>query len=581
MQRIKIFSIISIITLVVFLNACNCIPKEKNTSFKTICNPVDLSYRFTLRDQAPYWREAADPSLVNFKGEYYLFLSKSGGYFHSTDLINWDLITTNDLPLEKYAPAVTVIDGEIYFTASVGTNQIYKSANPKSGKWELVTDKFPYILNDPALLYDPDIDRLFLYSGSGAATPITVIELDKKTCLPISNEKVLFYANANKHGWEVAGDYNTIYNHTAWLEGVWVNKRKGKYYLQYAVPGTEFKSYNNGMYVSDNPMGPFTLAKHNPFSYKPEGFVNGLGHGSSFQDNYGNWWNIGTATISKRHMFERRISLYPTFFDNDGEMYAYSGFGDFPTIVPDKRITSPKDLFPGWMLLSYKKDVTVSSALADYPAQNAVNEDIRTWWSAQTGNKGEYLSVTLDDKAKVYAVQVNFADQDATLSGRTDSIYYQYVIEGSNDGMEWVKLVDKSKNKVDAPNDYIQLNCPVAVKYVRITNVYVPSGKFSISGFRVFGKVAKPMPTETKFTTLTRKNENRRTVNLSWQKVNDAIGYNIRFGTAREKLYHSYLVYDVSALSINVLDTEQPYYFTIDTFNEAGITEGTDVKEVP
>lgn len=92
-----------------------------------------------------------------------------------------------------------------------------------------------------------------------------------------------------------------------------MNKYKGKYYLQYAVPGTEFKSYSNGVYVSEHPLGPFTLLRHNPFSYKPEGFVNGIGHGSTFQDIHGNYWNIGTSTISKRHMFERRVSLYPVF----------------------------------------------------------------------------------------------------------------------------------------------------------------------------------------------------------------------------------------------------------------------------
>jgi hypothetical protein len=62
----------------------------------TICNPVNLSYRFCL--DAPSRREAADPTLVIFKGEYFLFASKSGGYFHSKDLINWHLIATSDLP---------------------------------------------------------------------------------------------------------------------------------------------------------------------------------------------------------------------------------------------------------------------------------------------------------------------------------------------------------------------------------------------------------------------------------------------------------------------------------------------------
>ena len=47
----------------------------------TICNPVNLNYRFCL--DKPSRREAADPTMINFKNEYYLFASKSGGYWHS------------------------------------------------------------------------------------------------------------------------------------------------------------------------------------------------------------------------------------------------------------------------------------------------------------------------------------------------------------------------------------------------------------------------------------------------------------------------------------------------------------------
>jgi hypothetical protein len=35
---------------------------------QTFCNPLDLAYRFQL--QTPSRREAADPTLVQFKGEY-------------------------------------------------------------------------------------------------------------------------------------------------------------------------------------------------------------------------------------------------------------------------------------------------------------------------------------------------------------------------------------------------------------------------------------------------------------------------------------------------------------------------------
>lgn len=531
----------------VLLTAC----EKTNNCFKTICNPVNLSYRFSL--DSPSWREAADPSMIKFKDEYYLFLSKSGGYFHSTDLIHWNLITTDDLPIEKYAPTVMEMNGEIYFTASIATNKIYKSRDPKSGKWELVTDQFPYILADPMLFYDSDNDKVYLYYGSGAATPMMGMELDKNSFMPKGEATSLFYSNAEKYGWEVSGDYNTNYKHTSWLEGAWMNKYKGKYYLQYAVPGTEFKSYSNGVYVSEHPLGPFTLLRHNPFSYKPEGFVNGIGHGSTFQDIHGNYWNIGTSTISKRHMFERRVSLYPVFFDKDGDAYAYTAWGDYPMIVPDKKVSSPQDLFPEWMLLSYKKEVETSSTLEGYPAANAVNEDIRTWWSAKTADKGEFMTVDLGQNSKIYAIQINFADQDAMISGKVDSTFYQYRIEDSQDGITWNMTVDKSENKAEAPNDYIQLDKPVNARYVRITNIYFPSGKFSISGLRVFGKVDKPLPAVAQFTQLVRSNDNRRTIELTWNEVNDATGYNIRFGTDKDKLYHNYLVYQTNKVSRGLL----------------------------
>lgn len=558
----------------VLLTAC----EKTNNCFKTICNPVNLSYRFSL--DSPSWREAADPSMIKFKDEYYLFLSKSGGYFHSTDLIHWNLITTDDLPIEKYAPTVMEMNGEIYFTTSIATNKIYKSRDPKSGKWELVTDQFPYILADPMLFYDSDNDKVYLYYGSGAATPMMGMELDKNSFMPKGEATSLFYSNAEKYGWEVSGDYNTNYKHTSWLEGAWMNKYKGKYYLQYAVPGTEFKSYSNGVYVSEHPLGPFTLLRHNPFSYKPEGFVNGIGHGSTFQDIHGNYWNIGTSTISKRHMFERRVSLYPVFFDKDGDAYAYTAWGDYPMIVPDKKVSSPQDLFPEWMLLSYKKEVETSSTLEGYPAANAVNEDIRTWWSAKTADKGEFMTVDLGQNSKIYAIQINFADQDAMISGKVDSTFYQYRIEDSQDGITWNMTVDKSENKAEAPNDYIQLDKPVNARYVRITNIYFPSGKFSISGLRVFGKVDKPLPAVAQFTQLVRSNDNRRTIELTWNEVNDATGYNIRFGTDKDKLYHNYLVYQTNKVSINILNADQTYYFTIDSFNEAGVTKGKEIKIV-
>ena len=548
-----------------------------NQKQTTICNPVNLNYRFCL--DAPSRREAADPTMVNFKNEYYLFASKSGGYFHSTDLINWDLITSKDLPLEDYAPTVVVMKDTLYFMASKGAPvTIYKTANPKSGNWQIANSSFPIGMIDPDLFVDDD-GHLYFYYGCSNIDPLYAVELDSKTLNPIGKAVEILNSNKNKFGWERPGDYNNK-EVQPWIEGSWMTKHDGKYYLQYAGPGTEYKSYCDGVYVSDKPLGPFKLAANNPVSYKPEGFIAGAGHSSTFQDKYGNYWHVSTMTISQKHMFERRLGLFPTFFDKDGEMSVYTGFGDFPLKVPTKKISGPEELFPQWMLLSYNKPVEVSSELPNHPKSFATNEDIRTFWSAQTGNKGEWLTIDLQNECTVNAIQINYTENETNLFGRNTDIYYQYLLQYSSDNKTWKTLADKSKSKTDVPHDYIELSTPVKARYIRLTNYKVPGGTFAIAGLRIFGNGGGKVPSIVKNLSMERSETDRCIVKLNWDKTPDATGYTIRYGNQRDKLYQNYQVFGDDTLIIRSLNGLQKYYFTIDAFNENGITKGENIIEL-
>ena len=548
-----------------------------NQKQTTICNPVNLSYRFCL--DAPSRREAADPTMVNFKNEYYLFASKSGGYFHSTDLINWDLITSKDLPLEDYAPTVVVMKDTLYFMASKGAPvTIYKTANPKSGNWQIANSSFPIGMIDPDLFVDDD-GHLYFYYGCSNIDPLYAVELDSKTLNPIGKAVEILNSNKNKFGWERPGDYNNK-EVQPWIEGSWMTKHDGKYYLQYAGPGTEYKSYCDGVYVSDKPLGPFKFAANNPVSYKPEGFIAGAGHSSTFQDKYGNYWHVSTMTISQKHMFERRLGLFPTFFDKDGEMSVYTGFGDFPLKVPTKKISGPEELFSQWMLLSYNKPVEVSSELPNHPKSFATNEDIRTFWSAQTGNKGEWLTIDLQNECTVNAIQINYAENETNLFGRNTDIYYQYLLQYSSDNKTWKTLADKSKSKTDVPHDYIELSTPVKARYIRLTNYKVPGGTFAIAGLRIFGNGGGKVPSIVKNLSMERSETDRCIVKLNWDKTPDATGYTIRYGNQRDKLYQNYQVFGDDTLIIRSLNGLQKYYFTIDAFNENGITKGENIIEL-
>ena len=66
-------------------------------------------------------------------------------------------------------------------------------------------------------------------------------------------------------------------------------------------------------------------------------------------------------------------------------------------------------------------------------------------------------------------------------------------------------------------------------------------------------------------------------VKLNWEKAKEAIGYNVRYGIAPNKLYLNYQVYNVDSLNIYSLNGELDYYFTIDAFNENGIAESNKI----
>ena len=543
-------------------------PASKSKKEGLVCNPLNLNYRF--QPSNPSRREAADPTVVVFKGEYYLFASKSGGYWYSSDLASWTYVKTDSYEVENYAPTVIVINDTLYLLGSKKAKQnIYKTHDPKSGNWEIAYKDFPIVVWDPCLFMDEN-NRLYLYWGCDDVTPISAIELNSKTFEPIGKPVVCFNSSTETLGWERYGEYNQS-TRRPWIEGAWMNKYNGKYYLQYASPGTEFRSYNDAVYVSNNPLGPFEIAKHNPFSYKPGGFATGAGHGSTFKDNYGNYWHVGTMTISVKHMFERRLCLFPTYFDKDSILYAMSRFGDYPIIIPNKKVDCPDQLFTGWMNLAVNKPVFASSELSGYPKENAVNEDIRTYWSASTGKKGEWLTVDLGSNCKVNAIQINFGEQNTTLLDNIVPIFNQYIIESSWDNIHWSMLIDKSLNEKDLPHDFVQLAKPIQARYVRITNVKVSDGNFAIRGLRVFGKSKGKKPKAVKNFEVKRLNVDSCVVNLKWSKVKRSAGYNIRYGNDAQKLYHTYQVTDIDSLTIRSLNSKSKYFFTIEPFNECGV----------
>lgn len=537
-------------------------------SQQTFCNPLNLNYRFM--SDAIDAREAADPVIILFKDDYYLFASRSGGYWTSPDLNDWTFVVPTGLDdIEVYAPAALVMGDTVYYTAS-GSGRIYKTADPESGVWTEGPSIGGYY--DPALFLDDD-GRLYMYHGltnTKTSANIRMVELDPTTFQEIGSQVDLVFSMASTHGWERRGDDNLL-DEQPWIEGSWMNKINDQYYLHYAAPGTEFKTYADGIYVSsDSAKGPFEYATYSPFSFKPTGFISGAGHGCTFMDKDSNYWHIGTMTISVKHMFERRLGLFPVAVDTDGNIRCNTVFGDYPQYLPGTESDPINENFAGMLLLSHKKYVTASSSLDDYGVLNAIDEDARTYWAAQTGDPGEWMLIDLGEECDIEAIQVNFAEHNTVPSlvrGRDNILYEQYIIEKSSDGKNWDTLVDKSLSVQDVPHDFIELNEAVQARYVKLTNIFTPGeGNFAVRGLRVFGNSDQAVFTEVTDFTVERDTDERNAV-VRWESVPDADGYVIRYGTASDKLYNNYMVYDMDSIAIHSLNVGVDYYFSVEAFD--------------
>ena len=554
---------------------------------KTYCNPINLDYGYTPIpnfSEMGRHRATADPVITLFKDKYYLFSTNQWGYWWSNDMAAWTFVPRKFLkPWHKVydelcAPTTLVLGDTLLVIGSTYAKNfpLWMSTDPQRDTWTEAVDSFQAGAWDPAFFADDD-ERVYIYFGSSNVYPIYGQEIDRKTLQPIGERKELIRLNDEQHGWERFGEHNDNTFLAPFIEGAWMNKHNGKYYLQYGAPGTEFSGYGDGVYVSGHPLGPFEYQRHNPFAYKPGGFARGAGHGATYQDKSGNWWHIGTVVISVKNNFERRLGIWPAGFDKDDVLYCNTAYGDYPHYLPDKTADHLQSRFTGWMLLNYNKPVQVSSTLGGFAANFAVDEDIKTYWSPATGNQGEWLQTDLGEISTVRAIQINYADQDAIFLGKQSGLFHQYLISHSKDGQQWEVLIDKRKNKTDVPHDYVELEKPVQTRFLKIENFKMPSGKFAISGLRVFGKGQGAVPdTVQRFIVLRGKSEPRNAW-LRWQQSNDATGYTIWFGTAPDKLYNNIMVYGRNEYWFKGMDKNLPYYFQIEAFNENGIGKRTGV----
>ena len=594
---------------------------------KYYCNPINVNYRYQfnadprLHGKLQICREAADPSLIRFQGRYYIFASMTLGVWVSGDLVSWENHRLpEELPLYDYAPDVRVLGEWVYFCASNREHNCdrWRTKDILNGPYEKIEGSFPYW--DPNLFVDDD-GRVYFYWGCSNATPIYGVELDPKTMQPIGEKKELVFGDPYSIGYERIGEDNStlpaseevveakyrafvknspvpekmlppdvkplirgMFSDRPYIEGAWMDRYNGRYYLQYACPGAQYNTYSDGVYVGESPLGPFRLAANNPYSYKPGGFLPGAGHGSTMQDAPGAFWHTSTMRISVNHDFERRVGLWPAGFDGDGELYCNQRYGDWPMAAQGDPWRDP-----AWMLLSVHKTASASSFLPGHEPEKAVEENVQTWWRAASNSPDEWLQVDLGKVFDVHAVQVNFADDmlDIPCPGEIrPGSQARYIdehdhvtggkLEGSEDGENWFVVEDKTKAGTDLSHDLIVREEGFAARYLRLSSLAVPYEQNPcISGLRVFGLGEGEAPSSPKFLA---QRSGDLDMNVTVYGQPDALGFNILFGASPEKLYHSHMVFEPGSRRVGALIKGREYYVRVDAFNENGITEGNCIK---
>lgn len=600
---------------------------------KHYCNPMNLEYRYQFYRKLQVgsepgafkvYREAADPSLILFKDTYFLFPSMCVGFYTSEDLHEWAFHEfKGDIPIYDYAPDVRIIGEYMYFSAShMGEIcHFYRTKDPRTEAFEKIEGTFEFW--DPNLYVDDD-QRVYFYWGCSNQEPIYGVELNPETMVPLTEKKVMFDSHPEYRGYERFGNehippkseeqieteveamlYNIkqqamaekrdvgmsdedaramlrgYFGNKPYIEGPWMTKHKGRYYLQYAIPGTEYNVYGDGVYVSDKPLGPFVPAKNNPYSYKPAGFITGAGHGSTLEDRERGFWHTASVRISHNENFERRLGLWKAEFDADGELFCDQRFGDWPIAMGAKVFDKPD-----WMLLSYGREVEVSSGTGK---ENVTDENIQTFWKAATNRPGEWVCVNLGKAYDVSAIQINFAD-DGILRElpETTPMFHamyeerfidtvkqktQWLLEGSLDGENYFVIEDKRAVNTDYAHDFIELKEPQKMRYIRLTVQALPYEQAAaVSGLRVFGKGTGVDPKAAEEVCVSY--DGKMDMDICWKVDESAVGAVVLWGHASDKLYHSRMVYGDSRVHVGALVCGQNVYVRVDTFNENGITEG-------
>lgn len=491
-------------TLSVILIAHNLQGQNPKTgSSARYCNPLPM----VIGDGG---NAAGDVTVIRENGKYYMFCT-GGGAWVSSDMLNWTFHRVDNVPV---APDVVKYNG--YFYLSGNDSPVYKADNPLGpytsiGEWKNTPD-----VNggwngafDTHIFIDSDNKPYLYYPGRGVSG-IYVVPLDPNDISRFAGPVRHLFGFNSDHIWERYGEMNE-YPDVAWIEGPWMQKHNGTYYLQYSASGTQWKTYAEGYYTSKSPLGPFVYAPNNPLLRKTEGLVTGPAHGSIVEGPDGQLWQFYTIVLSNPPG-GRRIGMDRIVFDKDGNMKVT--VTDTPQWAPMTKV-APGMGDSGSLPVTINK-INAMNALSKFSSQQAgrnatyaVDNSSGTWWEPDPSDTLPSLTIELSPATRFDVVQLFTIDGVRLMfnGGRRGfgrpqagsapvNDIYKYKLEVSMDGKSFETALDQTENNISRNTIFEEIP-PVKCRFVRLTVTDWPrSGPLGILEFTVFGKAAGSLPSE-------------------------------------------------------------------------------------
>ncbi len=482
------------------------------------CNPLPM-------EVGPKGNAGGDVTVLKgYDGKYYMACT-GGGIWVSEDFVNWELkeVEVDRIPT---APDIAKFNGKYYLSGNdVG---LYVADEPL-GPYEYLGDwkNTPSVADgwneafDTHIYVDDDNTPYLFYAGRGISG-VFAVKLDPNDMTKFVGPCVNLVAFNPEHKWERYGERNE-YPGVAWIEGPWVFKHNGKYYLQYSASGTQWKTYAEGYYMADSILGPYTYASNNPLLRSTEGMVTGTAHGCMVEGPDGNIWQFYTTVLSSPPG-GRRIGMDRVVVDENGELTCE--VTDTPQWAPGV-VKDPRNGDSGSLPVTINK-INAMNTLSVFSSEKegkyasyAIDDYSGTCWEPEDDDKEPYLMIdlspatrfdvteffTIDGMRLMFGssrkrVRMNPANGAAGNSGAFRRMMrreftapvYKYRLEVSNDGENFTTLLDLTDNTASRNTIYHELP-PTNCRFVKITFTDWPkTSPFGVIDFTVFGKADGSIP---------------------------------------------------------------------------------------